>query len=253
MAEPGSATPEVTTPPEATEVGPRHRYGCTVSQPSARLVVTGLSKTYGGRRILLDVGLEARPGEVVALVGPNGAGKTTLLRCIIGTEDPDAGTVTLDGARFDESDPATRRRVAAVLDDLAWFPDLTAWEHLDLLARAHGDDENDDIVDDALAAVRLSHVADQVPGTLSSGQRRRLGLATTLVRPFDLLFLDEPEQRLDEAGREWLAGYLRRSAADGRTVVMASHDATLVEACGGRVVTIDAPDEVGEVSSEDRP
>lgn len=218
---------------------------------ASRLVVEGIFKTYGGRRILHDVSFDAAPGEIVAVVGPNGAGKTTLLRCLVGTETPDAGTVTLGGSAYDERDPATRRRVAVVLDDLAWFPDLTAWEHLDLLARAHGDDANDDVVDDALAAVRLAHVADQVPGTLSSGQRRRLGLATTLVRPFDLLVLDEPEQRLDEAGRAWLARYLAALAADGRTVVMASHDPALVEACGGRVVRIEAPDELPQAPARD--
>jgi len=214
-----------------------------VSSSPVRLVVRGLSKSYAGRRILHDVELEARAGEIVALVGGNGAGKTTLLRCLVGTETPDDGEVLLDGRPYDERDPAVRRRVATVLDDLAWFPDLTAWEHLDLLARAHGDDTNDTIVDDALTALRLDHVGDQVPGTLSSGQRRRLGLATTLVRPFDLVVLDEPEQRLDEAGRAWLAGYLAEATARGATVVMASHDATLVQACGGRIVPIEAPDE----------
>lgn len=212
-------------------------YSGGVSSGRTGLVADGICKSFGGRRILVDVSMRAAPGEVLALVGPNGAGKTTLLRILVGSEEPDSGTVTLDGVPFDERDPAVRRRVATVLDDLAWFPDLTAWEHLDLLARAHGDDE-DDVVDDALAAVRLSHVADQVPTTLSSGQRRRLGLATTLVRPFDLLFLDEPEQRLDEAGRAWLALYLKALADDGRTVVLASHDPALVEACGGRVVEI---------------
>ena len=193
------------------------------------LAVTGLTKTYGGRRVVADTSFEVRGGEVVALVGENGAGKTTLLRCVLGTETPDAGSVTLDGEPLDDNDPLTRRRVAAVLDDMAWYPDLTAWEHLDLLARAHGDDEDQEIVDRALAAVRLSHVADQMPGTLSSGQRRRLGLATTLVRPFDVVLLDEPEQRLDEAGR---------------AVLMASHDAEVVARCGARIVHVEAPDEV---------
>ena len=208
------------------------------------LAVTGLTKTYGGRRVVADTSFEVRGGEVVALVGENGAGKTTLLRCVLGAETPDAGSVTLDGEPLDDNDPLTRRRVAAVLDDMAWYPDLTAWEHLDLLARAHGDDEDQEIVDRALAAVRLSHVADQMPGTLSSGQRRRLGLATTLVRPFDVVLLDEPEQRLDEAGRAWLADHVAALAADGRAVLMASHDAEVVAGCGARIVHVEAPDEV---------
>ncbi len=189
--------------------------------------------------MLNEVSFHADPGEVVALLGSNGAGKTTLLRCIVGAEDLDEGTVTLDGEPMRDTDPGIRRRVAAVLDDMAYFTDVTVWEHLDLLARAHGNDTDEDIVDDALAALALTHVGDQVPDTLSSGQRRRLGLATTLVRPFDLLFLDEPEQRLDEAGRAWLATYLRGLADSGRTVVMASHDPELVRSTGARVVHLE--------------
>lgn len=195
-----------------------------------------MSKSFGGRQVLREVSLHAEPGEVVALLGPNGAGKTTLLRCIVGAEEPDDGTVTLDGEPMRDTDPAVRRRVAAVLDDMAYFTDVTTWEHLDLLARAHGNDTDDDIVDDALAALGLTHVADQVPDTLSSGQRRRLGLATTLVRPFDLLLLDEPEQRLDASGRSWLATYLRALADSGRTVLIASHDPELVRATQARAV-----------------
>lgn len=209
------------------------------SSAGAHLVVQGISKSFGGRPVLDGVSFHADPGEVVALVGPNGAGKTTLLRCVVGTEEADGGSVVLDGEPLDGTDPVVRRRLAAVLDDMAYFADVTTWEHLDLLARAHGNDTDDDIVDDALAAVRLTHVADQVPDTLSSGQRRRLGLATTLVRPFDLVLLDEPEQRLDEAGRAWLATYLRALADSGRTVVMASHDPELVRATRARVITIE--------------
>lgn len=205
----------------------------------AALQVRRMSKSFGGRRVLHEVSLHAEPGEVVALLGPNGAGKTTLLRCIVGAEESDDGTVTLDGEPMRETDPAVRRRVAAVLDDMAYFTDVTTWEHLDLLARAHGNDTDDDIVDDALAALGLTHVADQVPDTLSSGQRRRLGLATTLVRPFDLLLLDEPEQRLDASGRSWLSTYLRALADSGRTVLIASHDPELVRATRARVIHLE--------------
>ena len=99
------------------------------------MLVRGLSKSFGGRAVLTRVDLDVFEGEVVALFGPNGVGKTTLLRCVVGAETPDSGEVLLDGAPLDDTNLATRARLAAILDDLAFFSDVTVWEHLDLLTR----------------------------------------------------------------------------------------------------------------------
>ena len=208
--------------------------------PATGLAVRGLRKSYGGRAVLDGLDLDVAPGEVVALVGPNGAGKTTLLRCVVGADAPERGRVVLDGADLDERRPAVRRAVAAVLDDLDFFPDLTVAEHLDLLGRAHGTPEPERATDDALTELGLVEVADQLPGTLSSGQRRRLALATTVVRPARLLVLDEPEQRLDVAGRAWLGEHLRARAAAGTAVLLASHDEELLARAGARRVDLSA-------------
>lgn len=201
-----------------------------------RLAVRGLSKSFAGRAVFSHVDLDVHGGEIVALFGPNGVGKTTLLRCLVGAETPDAGTITLDGDPLDDNVPSMRRRVAAILDDMAFFSDVTVWEHLDLMARAHGDDTDPDLVDDALRNLGLTEVADQVPDTLSSGQRRRLGLATTLVRPFDVLVLDEPEQRLDTAGRIWLGAHLSKVARTGCAILMSTHSSELAAATSARRV-----------------
>ncbi|GAA1859326.1 hypothetical protein GCM10009687_28060 [Asanoa iriomotensis] len=101
-------------------------------------------------------------------------------------------------------------------------------EHLALLAYAHGD--GGDPVEEVLTELGLAPARDQLPITLSSGQRRRLALASCLVRPRRVLILDEPEQRLDVDGRAWLTDRLRREKAAGTAVLMASHDAELVDA-----------------------
>src|SRR5450759_4975314 len=142
------------------------------------LKVTKLSKAYGSHPIVSDFNLEVWPGDAIALTGRNGAGKSTILRCIIGADKADSGTIEICGNRLRESDPAVRRDLATVIDDLDFFPDLSVVEHLDLLARAHGLPDAEGAVDDVLHEVQLVAQSGQLPGTLSSGQRRRLALAT---------------------------------------------------------------------------
>jgi ABC-type multidrug transport system ATPase subunit len=203
------------------------------------LSVRGLAKAYAGVPVFDGIDVVVGAGEIVALVGANGAGKTTALRCVVGAESPDAGEVLLHGAPLDETDPDTRRQVCSLLDDWAWFPDMTVREHLNLFARAHGTPNAELVVRRALETLGLGGLGDRLPGTLSSGQMRRFGLAQALVRPWSLLVLDEPEQRLDNEGRTWLAGYLRQMAGQGRGVLMASHDEEVLTASGATVHRLD--------------
>jgi ABC-2 type transport system ATP-binding protein len=206
---------------------------------SPTLVVSGLTQLYAERRVVDDLSFSAGPGEAVALVGPNGSGKTTVLRCVVGAVSPTQGTVELAGEPVDERSAGQRRAVAALLDDLDFFPDLSVIEHLDLLARAHGDHDPRELVGALLDEVGLTPAADQLPGSLSSGQRRRLALASVLVRPRRLLVLDEPEQRLDTAGVDWLAERLAAEKDAGTAIVFASHHPELVEAVADQVVSLD--------------
>ncbi|CAI9405981.1 MULTISPECIES: ABC transporter ATP-binding protein [Aestuariimicrobium] len=202
------------------------------------LKVTNLSKSYGPSVIVENFSLEVREGEAVALTGRNGAGKSTVLRCLVGADRPTEGTVEVLGEKVSESNVDIRRNVATVIDDLDFFPDLSVVEHLDLLARAHGLDDADALVDEVLEEVQLVPQSGQLPGTLSSGQRRRLALATAMVRPRKLLVLDEPEQRLDVEGIRWLGERLRAEKERGLAIVLASHEPSLVEALGCRIVQL---------------
>lgn len=202
------------------------------------LKVTNLMKAFGPVVIVSGFNLEVAAGEAVALTGRNGAGKSTVLRCLVGSERPDEGTVEVNGTPVSETNPQIRRDVATVIDDLDFFPDLSVVEHLDLLARAHGIPNADDAVDEVLHEVQLVPQSGQLPGTLSSGQRRRLALATAFIRPRKLLILDEPEQRLDTEGVEWLADRLVAERQRGLAIVMASHDPTLVERVATRIVRL---------------
>jgi ABC-type multidrug transport system ATPase subunit len=202
------------------------------------LKVTGLKRAFGPNTIFEKFSLEVRTGEAIALTGRNGAGKSTLLRCLVGADRADEGSIEVCGNPMMETSAQIRRDVATVIDDLDFFPDLSVVEHLDLLARAHGIEHPDPLVDEVLDEVQLVPQSGQLPGTLSSGQRRRLALATAFVRPRKLLILDEPEQRLDTEGVAWLAQRLRAERAQGLAIVFASHEPMLVEAVATRVVQL---------------
>ncbi|WP_345599967.1 ABC transporter ATP-binding protein [Thermocatellispora tengchongensis] len=200
--------------------------------------MSGLSKSYSQVPVLQDVSFSLRAGEALAVVGPNGAGKTTLLKCVAGIEDADDGVIELDGARLRESDAATRAAMACLLDDVDYFPDLSVIDHLTLYAWAHGTDDPDGTVASVLRELDLHAAANQLPITLSSGQRHRLGLASCLVRPRRLLLLDEPEQRLDAKGRAWLAERLQAEKAAGVAILFTSHDRELVGAAADRTIEV---------------
>jgi len=205
------------------------------------LRVRGLTKKYGDVEVLSGVDLTVTAGKALALRGRNGAGKSTLLRCVTGVDAPTSGTVELDGEAVDERSVRVRRDLAIVLDDMDFFPDLSVVEHLDVFARAHGVADAEQVVDEVLAEVRLTPQAAQLPGTLSSGQKRRLALASAFVRPRRLLVLDEPEARLDQAGLVWLTERLLREKAAGLGILLASHDPDLVAAVADRVHDLDRP------------
>ncbi|WP_238592127.1 MULTISPECIES: ABC transporter ATP-binding protein [unclassified Pseudonocardia] len=176
-------------------------------------------------------------GKAIALTGANGTGKSTLLRCVAGTDELDDGDVELFGRPLIESDATQRRAVAALLDDVDYFPDLSVLEHLRMISWLHGTENADSVTETVIRDVGLDAAIHQLPPTLSTGQRHRLGLASCFVRPRDLLLLDEPEQRLDKAGREWLGFRLREEKRNGTAVLFASHDQTVISDVADDVVS----------------
>lgn len=204
------------------------------------LAVRDAERSFGDLRVFSAVTFDLFAGRCCAIVGANGAGKSTLLRCVTGADRLDGGTVTVDGSLVDESSPTFRATVASVVGDVATFAHLTAHEHLQLVAAAHGMPDPYGLATQTLTDVGLSNAADQLPVTLSSGQRRRLAVASAFVRPRRLLVLDEPEQHLDAGGRAWLATRINAEKAAGTAVLIVSHDPALVSAVADDTVDGDS-------------
>jgi len=181
----------------------------TGSQPTPLLTVTGLAKSYRRRPVLRDVGLQAYPGQVLAVTGENGSGKTTLLRICAGLETADTGTV--------------HRRAAAGYcpQEPALFDLLTPAEHLALFAsgRAGAAAEGREL----LASLGVPLQARQLVRDLSGGARQKLSLALALLGQPGLLLLDEPYQGFDQGSYVDFWHHADAWRCQGRAVVVVTH------------------------------
>jgi ABC-2 type transport system ATP-binding protein len=184
------------------------------------ITVEHVSKRFGRTVALQDVSFEARPGRVLGFLGPNGSGKTTTLRILFHLVHPDSGRALIDGVPYDRL-PQPARTVGAMLDLGVFHPARSARNHLRALSAPLG--IPDRRVDELLDTVGLSPAARQRVGGFSLGMRQRLALAAALLAEPSALVLDEPGNGLDPEGQRALRDLLRRSAAEGRTVVVSSH------------------------------
>ncbi len=181
--------------------------------PALRL--QGIRHHYGPRAILLDVDLLLGAGEAVALLGSNGAGKSTLLRIAATVLRPGAGTVEVAGLDAAAQPAAARARLGFLPQEAPAYPELTPVEHVRWWSQLHG--RHGDAAT-LLAEAGLSAVANRPAGTLSRGQRQRLGLTLATLADPPLLLLDEPSASLDAEGRAGLGRLL--AARHGRRATL---------------------------------
>ena len=191
------------------------------------------SKAYGGIEALADVDLELRRGEVLGLLGPNGAGKSTAMALMLGLRRPDRGTAHLFDA--DPRDPATRRHIGVVLQDVGFPPTLRVHEVVDLV-RAHF--PRPVACDELLERLDLTDVARRQTGGLSGGQRRRLAVALALAGRPKALFLDEPTAGLDAHARRALWRELAQVAGAGGAVLLTTQQLQEAEELATRLVLL---------------
>ncbi len=198
--------------------------------------VTDLTKRYGPTTAVAGISFAVEAGTITGVLGPNGAGKSTTLAMLLGLARPTSGQATISGRPFAQlAEPW--RHAGAVLESNAFHPGRSGRNHLRVLARVCGED--DDRVDELLALVGLDPAAHQLVGRYSLGMRQRLGVAAALLGGPRLLVLDEPANGLDPTGVRWLRQMLRSFADAGGAVLVSSH--LLAEAAHSvdRVLVID--------------
>ena len=215
----------------------------------------GISFSYGTKQILSDVSIDVEPGRVMGLLGPNGTGKSTLLGVLTGDLRPAEGTVELNGRELTSLSRRELARARAVMPQSSDFPFAYLVRDIVAMGRASwdtGDEENDRIVDEALARTSMTCMEDRDITSLSGGEAARVTLARVLAQDADIVFLDEPTAALDVSHQERTMSICSELAAAGRTVVAVMHDIQLAAAhCDtialmhrGRIDRIGPPHEV---------
>ncbi|QDU55490.1 ABC transporter ATP-binding protein [Aeoliella mucimassa] len=207
--------------------------------------VRDVTHHYGLRPVLQDISLEVAKGELVVLLGPNGSGKTTLLGCMGGTIYPSRGKVLCNGIprRLDEKSELAIRRQVVYLPDNTWLPrHQTGREFLLAVGRLY-DIDDFRLFDHAERLMALFHLEDKGDSAISSystGQRKKIALASALITEAPCLLLDEPfSGGLDPAGILAMKAVLKRLAADENvTVVMTTPVPELVEELAHRVAVL---------------
>jgi heme exporter protein A len=181
-----------------------------------------LTKTFAWVPVLNQVSCRIAAGEVVGVFGPNGAGKTTFLRLLATLLRPSAGTLTLFGSSPQEAH--VRRRLGFLGHDSFLYPDLTPIENLTFYGRAYAVPDMHTRIATVLQQVGLQQWGNTVVRTFSRGMEQRLALARVLLHEPDLLLLDEPYTGLDAQGVATLQSALTRMKAQGKTIILTTHD-----------------------------
>jgi ABC-2 type transport system ATP-binding protein len=185
----------------------------------------GLTKRYNGLVAVDGLSLSIREGEIFGLLGPNGSGKTTTILMLLGLTEPTAGSVRVLGMDPARQPLSVKARVGYMPDELGFYDELSARSNLAYIARLNGlpRAEAQRRIDEALAHVGLSDVADRPVATLSHGMRRRLGVADVLIKQPRVIIMDEPTQGLDPEGAREFLRIIRRLRDEGITILLSSH------------------------------
>ena len=223
-------------------------------EPMDAIRVEGLTKKYGEVVAVDHIGFEVQESEFFGLLGPNGAGKTTTVRMLNGIVEPDAGSVLIMGIDMVKRPLEAKSRIGCIPEIGNVYQDLSARENLDLVGRFHGVSKRDreSRSEELLASLGLADRGDDYVRTYSKGMRQRVSVACAMIHRPSLLLLDEPTEGLDVHSRRVIVDLVKKTNAEGGTIVLTTHN--IEEAnrlCQrvciinkGRIAAIEAPEKL---------
>lgn len=197
-----------------------------------------IARRFARRWVLRGASLQVQPGEIVAMLGKNGSGKTTLLRVIATSLRPTRGTGFVYGNQLVKEADEVRECVGVLGHYAGLYDDLTAGENLRFATRMSGMKVSREVIHEALERVSLGDEVNERVRGFSAGMRRRLALARLILRPPQLMLLDEPYAAFDQHGIDFVNEFVRDTAARGGAAIIVTHDPARVAEVSNRMVRI---------------
>lgn len=222
------------------------------------IVLNGVTKAFGRHTVLRNVCLTVQPGELVCLLGRSGAGKSTLLHLLLGFERPTSGSIAVDGVDLRTVPPMAlqlyRRRVGMVFQDYKLLSNRTVAENIAFPLEVCGvpDATVAQRVHELLEQLDLRGIADALPREISGGEQARAAIGRAIAHKPMILLADEPTGNLDHEQSSHILEIFRKIHADGTSVILATHDMTLVRELGGRVIRLEEGD-IAEMADPETP
>ena len=209
------------------------------------LEIKNIKKSFGKTRVLCDVSLSVKKGDVIAILGPSGSGKTTLLRCLNFLEKADAGTMVFDGETIDMHKASKRtiarlrKKTAFVFQSYNLFANKTALQNVTeglIIGRKMPKDEANRIAHEALKKVGMEDRSDYYPSQLSGGQQQRVAIARAIAVNPEIIYFDEPTSALDPELTVEVLAVMRKLAEEGMTMLVVTHEMNFARTVSNRVI-----------------
>lgn len=215
------------------------------------LQTSHLSKTIDGKKLVTDVNIHVKKGEVYGFLGPNGAGKTTVMKMLTNLWKPTSGTVALFGKALEKNSYEVLKRMGSIIEFPTFYDHMSGKDNLQLHCEYMGY-YNKGSVEEALGMLGLSDAADKPAGSYSLGMKQRLGIARAILCKPELVILDEPTNGLDPAGMKQIRDLFRMLCTEyGMTLMISSHLLPEIESIADTVGVIHHGKMMKEISMKE--